>query len=90
MSNIETGGPAFPTYEKIGTEVVNANGDEIDVFGSFGGMTMRDYFAAKAMIGLFGFWVAVNAKTSINDPDPKIVSEMAYEYADAMLKAREA
>jgi hypothetical protein len=54
------------------------------------GMTLRDYFAAQAMIGLFGFWVAVNAKTNINDPDPDIVSEMAYEYADAMLEARSA
>ena len=53
------------------------------------GMTLRDYFATNAMQGLFAFWVSVNSKTCINDPDPKIIAEMSYEYADAMLKARE-
>ena len=52
-------------------------------------MTLRDYFATNAMQGLFAFWVSVNSKTCINDPDPKIIAEMSYEYADAMLKARE-
>jgi len=77
------GGSAFPEAGMAGLP----NGEV--VWGQ-PGMTLRDYFAAQAMIGLFGFWVAVNAKTNINDPDPDIVSEMAYEYADAMLEARSA
>jgi len=49
----------------------------------FEGMTLRDYFAAKAMQSLI---------TVYND-DKNIVDEYAqrsYEIADAMLKAREA
>jgi hypothetical protein len=46
------------------------------------GMTLRDYFAAKAMQGLLA-----------NEGAPQVYREagrMAYELADAMLKAREA
>ena len=46
------------------------------------GMTLRDYFAAKA-IGI----------TASNKPpayDDKTIAKYAYEMADAMLKAREA
>ena len=43
------------------------------------GMTLRDYFAAKAMQGVL----------SCNDDQPHgIVAFDAYRYADAMLKAR--
>ena len=46
------------------------------------GMTLRDYFAAKAMQGLI----------SIADLDmhPEDYARVAYQQADAMLKAREA
>ena len=43
------------------------------------GMTLRDYFAAKAMQGLMDAAM----------PMPEI-ADAAYEMADAMLKAREA
>jgi len=47
------------------------------------GMTLRDYFAAKAMQGiLFGI--------ECGPDDVKNVVESAYVLADAMLKAREA
>jgi hypothetical protein len=75
MSNTNTGGPAFPT-------ATLAQKTE-------GGMTLRDYFAAKAMQGLlanpklhthilkqggaFGGWI----------------ESSAYGWADAMLKARD-
>ena len=63
----ETGGPAFPRP-----------GDFHPQFG----MTLRDYFAAKAMQGI------------VSDPDLAMgmekVAEWAYQQADAMLKAREA
>ena len=47
------------------------------------GMTLRDYFAAKAMQGiLFGI--------ECGPDDVKNVVESAYVLADAMMKAREA
>jgi len=48
------------------------------------GMTLRDYFAAKAMQGLihhFDFGTFRN--------DPERLAGWAYDAADAMLKARE-
>lgn len=41
------------------------------------GMTLRDYFAAKAMPELIGW----------GEPDD--IAVKAYKYADAMMKARE-
>ena len=46
------------------------------------GMTLRDYFAAKAMQGM------VANPEIIGDPKAEIVRE-AYEFADEMLLARE-
>ena len=59
------GGPAFP---------IPGLQDDQD----FNGMTLRDYFAAKAM----------QALTSNMDLSYDETAEMAYEQADAMLKAR--
>ncbi|HGY1126404.1 TPA: hypothetical protein ACNVTV_005091 [Citrobacter freundii] len=72
MSKQNNGGPAFPysarlvapdTYEHL----------------TNGGMTLRDYFAAKAL-------------QAIADPchSPELFANHAYEIADAMLRAREA
>lgn len=72
MSKQNNGGPAFPysarllapdTYEHL----------------TNGGMTLRDYFAAKAL-------------QAIADPchSPELFANRAYEIADAMLRAREA
>ncbi len=61
-----TGGPAFPQSIDLGDEVQ-----------WFKGMTLRDYFAAKAMPELIGFG------------GPENGAEVAYKWADAMLKARE-
>ena len=73
--SINDGGAAFPR-----TGEVVASGDDRDVPG----MTLRDYFAAKAL-------PAVMAKTSLSDSDWQIrgMAEHAYKLADAMLKARE-
>ena len=43
------------------------------------GMTLRDYFAAKAMQGIL-----------FEGLDPEDTAKHAYKMADAMLKAREA
>ncbi len=45
-------------------------------------MTLRDYFAAKAMQGIIAGWT-----TSM--PPAKEMAEAAYQYANEMLKARE-
>lgn len=73
MSN-KTGGPAFPELGNVGY-----NSD----WQSESGMTLRDYFAAKAMAGI------------CSNPDtwglaaPEIVKQ-SFLIADAMLRAREA
>ena len=64
MNEANTGGPAFPC-------------PTISI-GQHQGMTLRDYFAAKAMQGLMDAAM----------PMPEI-ADAAYEMADAMLKARE-
>lgn len=68
---IEDGGPAFPT------EVVMTN-DGI----KYDGMTLRDYFAAKAMVGLISSYRGVRA---INYEG---LASISFEAADAMLEAR--
>jgi hypothetical protein len=73
MSNTNTGGPAFPF-------VCDADFD----YGT--GMTMRDYFAAKAMQGL----VERNKNLDLTPHEACVTSVFAYQMADAMLKAREA
>ena len=64
-----TGGPAFPY-------VCDADFD----YGT--GMTLRDYFAAKAMQGLIAAW-------TVGVPEANAAAAAAYQYADAMLKARD-
>jgi hypothetical protein len=49
------------------------------------GMTLRDYFAAKAMEAFVAGWVS----TSGYPKTDMVVAEHAYAMADAMLKARE-
>jgi hypothetical protein len=44
-------------------------------------MSMRDYFAAKAMQSICNVWPRIT---------PESTAKTAYEFADAMLKAREA
>jgi hypothetical protein len=68
----ETGGPAFPT------EVVTTNDGWTHT-----GMTLRDYFAAKAMQGLIHHFDFGTFRD-----DPMRVAWWAYDAADAMMKAR--
>ena len=71
MSNTNTGGPAFPSHGSMG-EV------------SHEGMTLRDYFAAKAMQGFMA------NKSNPMHYHGEEDGQWAYMIADAMLKAREA
>ena len=71
MSN-NTGGPAFP-----GVDYLSQHGKKNPE-----GMTLRDYFAAKAMQSII----------TREGEDALVVEDIAftaYQYADAMLKARE-
>jgi hypothetical protein len=70
----ETGGPAFPDGSH------NQWGNPIN-----SGMTLRDYFAAKAMQTLLQ---TNNGAVGVNRYEHRI-AETAYAVADAMLKARE-
>jgi hypothetical protein len=69
MSNTNTGGPAFPVQSVyIEDQATNSHG-----------MTLRDYFAAKALQGFISRGGNYNAEFD---------ADRAYVYADAMLKAR--
>lgn len=86
MQKINYGGPAFPCrMENNGDEPFFASGVEIEpgYFVQFPGMTLRDYFAAKAMQGMF----AADTDTSVKPIERKAAE--AYLMADAMLAARE-
>jgi hypothetical protein len=79
MSAKDNGGPAFPIP-----------GDQMDE--SFNGMTLRDYFAAKAMQGLCAGYSSPDDSGGWPDGEDEahfeIVADYAYKFADAMLKAR--
>jgi len=65
MNKIETGGPAFPCWEGNETE----------------GMTLRDYFAAKAMQAYF-------ARENEGEWSMQESAAESYRMAEAMIKAR--
>ena len=76
MSKINDGGPAFPS-EQHETQ----DGTWNQTFER--GMTLRDYFAGQALAGL----MASEADGGVYLADHAALR--AYEFADAMLKARE-
>lgn len=71
------GGPAFPAKLTGPCEAFGLRADSNHVI-EFHGMTLRDYFAAKAMEQVDWSNTGINAG-----------AETCYEVADAMLKARE-
>lgn len=71
MSSTNTGGPAFPIPLNDGETWLGEY--------SANGMTLRDYFAAKAMQGLM---------VDVDQPRCDYIAAVAYEMADAMMKAR--
>ena len=75
MSN-NTGGAAFPHH----IQYPNGHWPEV----THAGMTLRDYFAAKAM------QADLDMADCIHEQEFALVAKRAYKIADAMLKAREA
>jgi hypothetical protein len=74
---MNTGGTAFPT----------SNGGSPD-----DGMTLRDYFAAKAMRDVMLDWRESRSKdrSADYDEDLSLMARDCYAMADAMLEARKA
>ncbi|UNH32371.1 hypothetical protein [Moellerella wisconsensis] len=70
----KTGGAAFP-----------ASGHPDMQFVAQEGMSLRDYFAAKAMNGILANNAMIDTAT---DQTLEWVAKNAYQMADAMLKAR--
>ena len=71
----DDGGPAFPITIDLG-QGVECNK----------GMTLRDYFAAKVLAGI---WTNSELlKTLKRGQESEAIAMAAYEMADAMLKAR--
>ena len=62
----ETGGPAFPNTVKVTDEH----------YADLRGMTLRDYFAAKALPTILSF--------VHNSKDAKKIASVSYQVADAM------
>jgi hypothetical protein len=79
VSRPNDGGPAFPQKKRI-----NRDGYWTDEFEPVGGMTLRDYFAAKAMHQFLAGAVIPDGYDA-SEALAK-VSARAYEVADAMLR----
>ena len=89
MNKQNDGGTAFPAFEYV---------ESYKQMMAVGGMSLRDYFAAKAMQShLAAQWEKFyrlpedeSEKNPFEIFDTTDMTEMAYEVADAMLKARQA
>lgn len=73
--NIDDSGPAFPEHDWV-----EENGD-LHFKTIHSGMTLRDYFAAKAMQAQITHYGCMDKF--------EILSKQSYEIADAMLKERD-
>lgn len=74
MTDKQTGGPAFPLLFTHATTQP--------------GMTLRDYFAAKALPVVITDWL--NTGDIFQDPElAEVIARDCYIVADAMLKARD-
>jgi len=78
--NKETGGPAFPDGSTNPWGVAEKSG-----------ITIRDYFAAKAMQGMYAKHWDMFMDDTYEAPEEAIsgAANEAYALADAMLRARE-
>lgn len=76
MKMKKTGGPAFPGQIDNGTASIQ----------SFPGMTLRDYFAAKAMQGMLS---DINLQELPKEVAQRAYAQRAYQMADAMLIQRD-
>ena len=78
MSNINTGGPAFP-----GLDYIDQHGKKNPE-----GMTLRDYFAAKALQGLLANPKLSETILKHGGAHGGWIEDSAWAFGDAMMKAR--
>jgi hypothetical protein len=71
--------------EWIGKHLFAFPANHYDLADSEHGLTMRDYFAAKAMQGFLHY----SATKGIYTPPDNELAKASYDLADAMLKARQ-
>ena len=81
MTGVKGGGPAFPRPMSVSHGGVH---EHQEVSGDQDGMTLRDYFAARAMQATVRT-VGLDSR----DHHQTAVARNAYKMADAMLAARE-
>jgi hypothetical protein len=74
MSTIDESGPAFPL--------------DSNQYGAVLGMSLRDYFAAKAMASMIRMPPAGGWNVGLNGSSNGHISEIAFAIADAMLIER--
>ncbi len=81
MSAPKDGGAAFPTqgWEWQGAQIAPATDSP--------GMSLRDYFAGKALVPVSIIGPSINAQR-FGDEDAKYYAMAAYRIADAMLAER--
>lgn len=94
MTKKDKGGPAFPVHPDMAAKIGCVN-SETDA-----GMTLRDYFAAKALPSVLSSWLETtkdwddgNELTDFNEPEgfsslAAAIAEGSYAVADAMMYAR--
>lgn len=78
MNEIKDGGPAFPTVADGGC-------------GPWPGMSLRDYFAAKALVAMFAMEANPRVGTEVEPYNARfnaMIAAQAYALADTMLAAR--
>lgn len=97
MSAVNTGGPAFPSLNAVMTGI-DSDGHERFETEPSGGMTLRDYFAAKAMPSAIAqlhnpecddqfIWME-DDETDSACVAVGLAAKYAYAMAGAMLEAR--
>lgn len=87
MTKVNDGGPAFPERRCTKVMATGPNGQAEPIMETVGGMSLRDWFAGQAMVGLtahpkcgpvgHGYETATNC-----------VAREAYALADALLSER--
>ena len=85
--NNKNGESAFPLIIEVNPDAyaqAKGMGMNINKFIIHNGMTLRDYFAAKAMQGFLSV-----LEPTYEQPNFKVLAKDSFEMADAMLIARE-
>lgn len=87
--------PAFPTEVQLSEpgDLERGHHQHSEYTAKFHGMTLRDYFAAKAMPEITSLYIRMNGQFKIDfetrSGDADVIAEYSYILADAMLKARQ-